>query len=153
EEMTHLLVRAEFHDPFDAGAVVPAPVEDDDFAGRGEMREIPLDLHLRLFAFRRRGERDDAKDARTDALGDGLDGAPFTRYVPPFEQDADLESLVLDPLLQFDQLDVQLFERPLVLLSLELLALRRTVILFSAHYYIPDLQTVGTVEHRFGPSH
>ena len=56
--------RAEFHDPLDAGAVVPATIEDDDLASGRQMPHVALDVHLRLFAFGRRGQRDHTIDAR-----------------------------------------------------------------------------------------
>ena len=69
-----------------------------------------------LLAFRRRRQRDDAKHTRADALGNRLDRAAFARAVAPFKDDADLQSLVLHPLLQLDQFDMQLGEfAPLIL--------------------------------------
>src|SRR6185312_1033470 len=75
EEPLRLLFGAEAHDPFDAGAVVPAPVEDHDFATGGELRDVPLHVHLRLLAIGGRGKRDHPEHTRTDPFGDRLDGA------------------------------------------------------------------------------
>jgi len=44
--------RAEPHDLLDARTVVPAAVEQDDFAGCGEVRHIALEIPLRAFADR-----------------------------------------------------------------------------------------------------
>ena len=63
EEPGRLLLGAEPHHTLDAGAVVPAAVEDDDLAGGREVRDVALDVHLRAArarsarAARRRGTR------------------------------------------------------------------------------------------------
>src|SRR6185369_15021040 len=93
QELLRLLVRAEAHHPLDAGAVVPAAVEDHDLARRREVRQVALDIHLALFTLGRSGQRDYAEHARAHALGDGLDRAALAGAVASFEHDADLESL------------------------------------------------------------
>ena len=85
------------------------------------MRQIALHVHLALLALGRRGQRDDAEHARADALGDRLDRAALAGAVAPLEDDADLQPLVLDPLLQLDELDVQPRELLVVVLALQLL--------------------------------
>src|SRR5215212_8128091 len=91
----------------DAGAVVPAAIEDDDFAGRGKMRDVALHVHLAFFAIGRRRQRHHAEDTRADALGDGADGAAFTRAVAPLEYDDDAQAGVLDPVLEHAQLGLK----------------------------------------------
>ena len=49
QETLMLLLGAKSHDVFDAGAVVPAAIEDDDLAGRRKLLDIALHEHLRLF--------------------------------------------------------------------------------------------------------
>ncbi|MNL49758.1 hypothetical protein D3C87_1727160 [compost metagenome] len=71
------------------------------------MGKVALHVHLRLLTVRGRRQRDDAKDPWADALGDGLDRSAFTGAVTAFEQDAYLGASVHDPLLEFDQLDMQ----------------------------------------------
>ena len=85
QEAVALLLGAEAHHVLDAGAVVPAAVEDDDLARGGEVLQVALEVDLALFAVRRRRQRDDAKDARTDALGDRADGAALAGGVAAFE--------------------------------------------------------------------
>ena len=46
EELLVLLVGAKAHHPLDAGAVVPAAVEQDDFAAGGQMRHVALEVPL-----------------------------------------------------------------------------------------------------------
>ena len=120
QELLDLLLGAEAHHALDAGAVVPAAVEDHDLAGGGQVRQVALHVHLALLALGRRGQRDDAEHARAHALGDRLDGAALAGAVAAFEDDADLEPFVLDPLLQLDELDVQLLELLVVVLAAEL---------------------------------
>ena len=50
QEAFVLVVGAEPHDVLDAGAVVPAAIEDDDFASGGEVLEVPLHVDLALLA-------------------------------------------------------------------------------------------------------
>ena len=103
EEACVLFLRAEAHDVFDAGAVVPTAVEDHDLARRRKVLHVTLHVHLRLLAVGRRGQRDDAEHARADPLGDGADGAALARGVAAFEDDDDAQPLVLDPLLEIAQ--------------------------------------------------
>ena len=119
-----LLLGAETHHPLDARAVVPAAVEDHDLARGRQVRQVALRVHLRLLALGRRGQRDHAKHPRAHALGDRLDRAALAGAVAPLEHDADLESLGHHPLLQLDQLDVQLLQLAVVVLAGELLARR-----------------------------
>ena len=44
-----LIVRAEAHHVLDAGAVVPAPIEDDHFAGAREVLQVALHVDLASF--------------------------------------------------------------------------------------------------------
>ena len=76
-----LLFRYKPHDIFDARAVVPAAVKDDDFASRGKVSKIALRKELRLFTVGRCRKRDNAKNARAYSLDQSLDGAAFPRGV------------------------------------------------------------------------
>src|SRR5262245_21260940 len=108
--MSVLLFSAESHDVFDAGAVVPAAVENDELARSRKLLDVSLGEHLCLFPVRRRRECNDTKDARTDPLGDCLDGSAFPRGVAAVEYDDDAEPLVFDPLLQMAELHLELAE-------------------------------------------
>ena len=46
QEALHVRVVGKAHDALDARAVVPAAIEDHDFAGRGQMRNVALHVHL-----------------------------------------------------------------------------------------------------------
>ena len=123
-----LVLGAKAHHAFDAGAVVPTAIEDHDLAGRRQMRQVALDVHLRLLPLGRSGQRDDAEDARTDPCGDRLDDAALAGSVAAFEEDADLLALVAHPLLQLDEFNVQLAQLALVFLALQLRPRSRLVV-------------------------
>ena len=91
----------------DTGAVVPAAIEDDDFACRRKVLHVALEVHLALFAVRRRRQRHESEDARAHALGDRLDRPALAGRVAPLEDDDDPQSLGFDPLLQDAELALQ----------------------------------------------
>src|SRR5580693_2132396 len=119
EKALVLLGRAEAHDVFDAGAVVPAPVEDHDLAAGRKALDIALHVHLALLAVGRGRQRDDTEDPRADPLGDGLDRAALARRVAPFEHDDDPLAGGLDPVLKVAELLLQPPELFLVDLALQ----------------------------------
>src|SRR5258708_15768553 len=116
-----LLGRAEAHDVFDPGAVVPAPVEDHDLAAGRKALDIALHVHLGLLPIGRRGQRHDAEDARADPLGDGLDRAALARRVTTFEHDDDPLAGSLDPVLKAAEILLKFAELLLVGLALHFL--------------------------------
>src|SRR5258707_8543222 len=91
-----------------AGAVVPASIEQDDFALGRQLSDIPLEIPLPALAFRRRPERNDAADARIEGLGYALDRAALAGGIPALEQHDDLEAVQPHPLLQLDELKLQM---------------------------------------------
>jgi len=107
EEFAVFPVGAEAHDAFDACAVVPGAVEEDHFAGGGELGDVSLKVPLGFFAFGGGSQGDNAGDAGIEGLGDPLDDAPLSGGVSAFEEDDDFQALVLDPLLELDQLDLE----------------------------------------------
>src|SRR5262249_32426258 len=78
QKMLRYLLVHETHDAFDARAVVPAAVEDHDFAAGGEVLDEALNVQLRLLTIRWRRQRDDAQGARPHTLFYGLDGAALS---------------------------------------------------------------------------
>ena len=100
-------VRAEAHHPLDARAVVPAAVEQHDFAAGGQMRDVALEIPLAALALVRRRQRRDAADARIEPLRDALDDAALARGIAPLEDHHDFELLMHDPVLQLDQFALQ----------------------------------------------
>ena len=95
---------------FDAGPIVPAAVEDHDFARGRKMRHVALQIKLRLLAVGRRGQRHHPEHARADPLGDRLDHAALAGGVASLEHDDHAQALVLDPFLQRAEIDLQLPE-------------------------------------------
>jgi hypothetical protein len=93
--------------PLDAGAVVPAAVEEDDFPAGGKMRHVALKIPLGAFALARSRQGRDPADPRIEALRDPLDDPALSRRVAALEEDHDLELLLHDPVLQFHQLALQ----------------------------------------------
>src|SRR5439155_4180927 len=73
EEPAVLLRRTKAEHRLDPRAVVPAAVEQDDLTGCGELFDVALEVPLRLLALGGDGERNDARDARVQELGDPLD--------------------------------------------------------------------------------
>ena len=120
QELEILLLGAEAHDPFDAGAVVPAAIEQDHFAGRRQMRDIALEVPLGLFPLGRRAQRHHPAHAGVQTRGDALDGAALAGGVAAFEDHHDAQPFGLDPLLQLDQLDLQIAQFVLVELHRQL---------------------------------
>ncbi len=108
EELLVFLVGAEAHHPLDAGAVVPAAVEQHDLAAGRQMRDVALEIPLACARARSaRAARPTRHDARVEALRDALDGAALAGRVASLEDHDQLELLGHDPVLQLDQLALQ----------------------------------------------
>lgn len=127
KKVFHLFLGAKAHQPLDQGAVVPAPVEDHDLARSGQMRNIALDVHLRLFALGRGGQGNDAEHTGADALRNPLDDASFARRIAPLEDDERLKTFMLNSKLELHEFDVQLHECLFEFLALELRGLSTKV--------------------------
>ena len=123
KELAVFLLGAEPHYPVDARAVVPAPVEEDDFAGRRQVRDVPLEVPLRLFPFCRLGQCGHAADAGIEPRGDAGDGAALAGRVAPFEDDHHFLALVDHPFLELGQFDLQAGQFRLVGLAAQFLLL------------------------------
>ena len=126
QEALRRFLGAEAHHPLDAGAVVPAAIEDHDLAGGGQVRQVALRVHLRLFS------RSVGAGSAITRNTRGLTRSVIALIVPPLpapsrpsKTHAHLQSLELDPLLQLHQFDVQLLELAVVLLARQFLLLRR----------------------------
>ena len=88
------------------------------------MPHVSLNIHLRLFPLGRRGQRDDAENARADAFGDRLDDPALAGAVAALEYDANLEPLGDDPELQLDQFGMQPRQFALIGFASQLVARR-----------------------------
>src|SRR5260370_937333 len=72
EELLVVGLGAEAHDVFDAGAVVPAPVEQNDLAARREVFDVALKVPLSTLSLGGCPERDDSARARIEAVDNSL---------------------------------------------------------------------------------
>src|SRR5579864_4133462 len=106
EKLPVLFLRTKAHHVLNRGAVVPTPVEDDDFPSGGELFNVALSMELRLLPLRWRGEGHYAKNARAHTLHDALDHPPFAGSVSSFENDHNASIRLLNPVLELDQLDL-----------------------------------------------
>ena len=89
EEMLGLLGRAEAHDLFHPGAVVPGAVEQYGLPGGGEPVDITLEIPLRAFPVIGLGQGRDEIVARIEIFQIRLDGAALAGGVAPLEDDHD----------------------------------------------------------------
>ncbi len=128
QELLVLVLRAEAHHALDAGAVVPAAVEEHDLPGGRELRGVTREVPLRPLALGGCGERGDAAGARVQVGGDALDHTVLARRVAPLE-DNDEPTLPGDePLLHVDELGLESQKLLLVLLAGQLAGLGHTAI-------------------------
>ncbi|SPL64487.1 hypothetical protein OHAE_354 [Ochrobactrum soli] len=118
EEDFKLRRSAEAHHRFHASPVIPGAVEGDEFARRGEMRHIALEIPLPAFGGGGFWQGDVARGTRVHEFADGEDGAALASRIAPFKDADDASAGRLQPVLQFDQLDLQAFERRLIFIAL-----------------------------------
>src|SRR5581483_6171935 len=100
EKLPVLIFGTKSHHVLNPGAVIPTPVEDDDFTPGGQLLNVALGMELRFLPIVRRGEGDDAKNARADTLHDALDHATFPGSVSSFKKDDNPGIRRLDPVLE-----------------------------------------------------
>src|SRR4051812_46326846 len=89
------------------------------------MRDVALEIPLRLLSRRGRTERDHSADARIRTTRNPIDHTAFARGVASFEQHYDTQSLHADPLLQLHEFFLQALEFSLVALLRKLVGLER----------------------------
>src|SRR5574343_1078922 len=118
------LIRTESHHPLDTGPVVPGTIKQHDLAIGRQMLYVTLEIPLAALEIGRLLQRDDARTAWIQVFHETLDGAPLARRIAALEEDHHLLSGVLDPGLQFQQLDLQAVFLPLVIAALHQVAVR-----------------------------
>src|SRR6266700_52979 len=99
QKLKVLGLSAESHDMLDAGPVVPAAIEQDDFATRGKMGHISLEVPLCFFPLGGCAQSDHTAYARVEALGNPLDGAALAGSVSAFKDTDHFQCLMPYPLL------------------------------------------------------
>ena len=120
EELGVLLVTAKTHYVLNERTVIPAAIENYDFAGRRHFLDVSLCVQLRFFTLGRRRQCDVTKYTWTDALHQAMDHSALTRGIPPLEHDRELRSASSDPLLHPYQPGLKLAQFPRVGLVREL---------------------------------
>ncbi len=121
QELLVLLFAAEAHHVLDAGAVVPAAVEQDDLAGRGQARRRSGRSTTRPLPLGRRREGRHAAGPRVQELDDPLDHPVLAGRVAALEHHDELAGVGDDPLLHVDELGLQAQHLLLVALAGQLL--------------------------------
>src|SRR5262249_22306819 len=148
EEALVLLFRAEAQHVFDAGAVVPAPVENHDLAGSRGVLEVALHVELGLLAIGRRRQRHLAEYAMADTLGDRLDDTALAGGISPFEDHDYPRTLFLDPILQRAELCLQLAQRLFVLLTFQAFTSSHHRVPFSSADHVPASTAVTALRNE-----
>src|SRR5688572_4860031 len=120
QESLDLRSGGEAHHLLDAGTVVPAAIEQNEFAGGRQVRHVALEVPLRRFALTGLGQRGNAALARIDVFADRVDRATLAGGVAAFEQHHHALALVLQPVRHRRQFFLQWRQQFLVVLALEL---------------------------------
>ncbi len=119
QELRGLIGRTEAHNGFDTSAVVPAAIEQDEFAGAGKVFGVALEIPLAAFAITRFWQRDRAHVAVVERTFDGFDHAALTGRIAAFKDNDDALAGGDDPMLQIDQLALQIFKGFFVFFSFD----------------------------------
>ncbi|MNZ97473.1 hypothetical protein D3C78_1167110 [compost metagenome] len=101
------------------------------------MLNVALGIHLAFFPLGWCRQGDNPEHPRADSLGNGLDGATLAGAITALEDHADFQTLGYNPLLQLDQLDVQVLELLIVILTREPLYAVFFVLLLFGHALSP----------------
>jgi hypothetical protein len=119
QESLDLILGREAHHLLDPGAVVPAAVEQNDFALARQVRDVALEIPLALLGLARLAQRDGAALPRVELVGDRLDRAPLPRRVAALEQDAQPLARRRDPARHRHQLRLHRLKQLLVALPFQ----------------------------------
>lgn len=106
------------------------------------MLDVTLDIHLRLLAVRRGGQRDDAKYARAHTLCDRLDGTALSGAVMSFEHNDDPQVFELDSILKVAKLRLQPPQFLFILLTFKL-GLHLAALHFCHRHHLRDYGSVS----------
>src|SRR5258708_14295663 len=95
------------HDPFDARAVVPGAVEEDELAARRKWRHEALKIPLVRLAVGRLGRREDSRFPRAHMRDHIFDRAVLAGAVASFEDDQNARFGFYQIALQLDEFDLE----------------------------------------------
>jgi hypothetical protein len=142
DELVVLRGRAETHHTFDARPVVPGAIEEHDLSRSRKVRDIALEVPLAALALRRLLQGDRACPSRVQVFHKALDGSALAGGVAALEDHDQATIGCLDPVLQFQQLDLQQALRELVFVPVHALGVG---IALSPRV---DLRAIARHEHR-----
>ena len=131
-EFLVLLVGAEAHHTLDAGAVVPASVEENELLRGWQMWDVALEVPAAMLPIGRLSEGHYARLPRTQVPDDPLDHTVLPRSVPAFDQDEDLIVAADEMLLKLDKLDLKCVKNISIVARLCRLLVGRRAIVFRA---------------------
>ena len=145
DELAVFLIAAKAHHPFDAGPVIPGAIEQDDFAVGRQMLDIALKIPLTTLDVGRLLQSNNASTAWVEVFHEAFDRSTLTRRIPPFKEDDDLLSSLLDPGLKLEQLHLQAEFLALVILALHQVLVRITTVapVLGQFFIRTDWQTFG----------
>src|SRR5262245_2277446 len=86
QEIGQLVGRTKPHHPFDARAVVPGSVKQNDATGGRQMRHVALKIPLSSLDLGRLAKRHRLGTTRIEMRHEALDGRPLAGSVAAFEQ-------------------------------------------------------------------
>ena len=124
EKALSLFLADETHHLLDTCAIVPAAIENDDFATGGKALDVALQKHLGLFPIGGRRQCGHSKNPRAYSFGYRLDRPALPGSIPPFKYDNDPGPCRFYPILQIAELHLQLLQFLLVLLAFHLAVVR-----------------------------
>src|SRR6185312_14227286 len=102
-----LLFRAEAHDLFDTGTIIPGTVEKNDLPRRRKVCDVTLEIPLPPLALGWYIKGYNSRRAGIQVLHETLDCAALTRGVTAFEYHYDAAAGILDPVLQLKQFHLE----------------------------------------------
>jgi hypothetical protein len=94
-------------DLLDSGTVVPRTVEQDDLPGRGQVRNVTLEIPLPPLALGGDIEGDYPRCPGIQMRHEALDSTALTSSVPALEDNDKAAPRILHPILQLEQLDLK----------------------------------------------
>jgi len=122
QEGSVLFGRAVAHDLLHPGAVVPAAVHQQQFAGRRQVRDVALEVPLGGFAVTGLGQGQHLALAWVDVAADGVDAAALAGGVAALEDHHQALAGAGQPACHRHQLQLQWFQPGFIVLALEFLA-------------------------------
>ena len=99
KEELDFLVRGEAHDSFHAGTVVPAAIEQNHLTGGRKVRDVTLEVPLRLLGNRGFFQCHDSCATGIEVFHEALYRATLTGRIPAFKQNHNLLAGIFDPFL------------------------------------------------------